>query len=88
MITANDIKTRGVKAIADALQERDHVPITVRGKVKYVVMQVEDYDEFRTQELDQAYQEVMKDYKEGNFVLESAQEHIQRLSEMLSSEDA
>gem|GEM_PF-7053616 len=35
MLTANEIKTRGVKAIADALEKRDRVPITVRGKVKY-----------------------------------------------------
>ncbi len=79
MITANEIKTRGVKAIEEALQERPQVGITVRGKVKYVVMPVEDYEERRMRELDQAYEEVMKDIKNGDYVVETVEEHIKRL---------
>ena len=36
MITANDIKTRGVKTIVEDLKHTDRVGITVRGKFKYV----------------------------------------------------
>lgn len=88
MLTANDIKTRGVKAIADALEKRDRVPITVRGKVKYVVMQVEDYDEMRIRELELAYAEVMNDVKNGDYVVETAEEHIARITKELESDDA
>lgn len=83
MLTANDIKTRGVKAIEEALEKRERVPITVRGKVKYVVMQVEDYDEMRTRELEAAYQEVMADYQKGNYIKETAEEHVKRVKEEL-----
>ena len=77
MITANDIKTRGVKAIEEALKKRDRVPITVRGKVKYVVMEVEDYDEMRANELELAYQAVMKDYENGDYTT-SIEEHLKK----------
>ncbi len=43
MITANDIKTRGVKAIEEGLEQDDRLSITVRGQVKYVVLKAEDY---------------------------------------------
>jgi hypothetical protein len=79
MLTANDIKTRGVKAIEEALTERDRAAITVRGKVKYVVMAVEDYDEMRTRELDGAYAEVMRDIEKGDYTIETAEEHVKRL---------
>jgi len=78
MLTANEIKTRGVKAIADALEKRDRVPITVRGKVKYVVMQVEDYDEMRIRELELAYAEVMNDVKNGDYTT-SVEEHLAQI---------
>ncbi len=82
MITANEIKTRGVKAIEEALQERPRVGITVRGKVKYVVMPVEDYDDMRTRELDQAYEEVMEDIKNGDYTT-SVKDHIQEIKNAL-----
>lgn len=82
MITANEIKTRGVKAIEEALQERPRVGITVRGKVKYVVMPVEDYDDMRTRELDQAYEEVMEDIKNGDYTT-SVEDHIQEIKNAL-----
>jgi len=79
MITANDLKTRGVKAIEESLQESDRVGITVRGKLKYVAVTVEQYDLMREAEIKAAYHEVMKDYKEGRFTIESAEEHVARL---------
>lgn len=78
MITANEIKTRGVKAIEESLKDRDLAPISVRGKTKYVVMKVETYDEYRAMELEQAYNEVMEDIKKGDYIEESAEEHIKR----------
>ncbi|MFB0908125.1 MAG: PHD/YefM family antitoxin component YafN of YafNO toxin-antitoxin module [Spirosomataceae bacterium] len=79
MIAANDLKTKGVKVFDEALEHYDEVAITVRGKVKYVVMKVEKYDEMREAELDYALAEVKQDIKDGNYVIETAAEHVKRL---------
>jgi len=79
MITANDIKVRGVKAIEEGLKKDDRLSITVRGEVRYIVLTAEDYDQLRLAELEVAYQAVMKDIENGDFVVETAEEHINRL---------
>lgn len=79
MITANDIKVRGVKAIEEGLKKDDRLSITVRGEVRYIVLTAEDYDQLRLAELEIAYQTVMKDIENGDFVVETADEHINRL---------
>ena len=79
MITANELKVRGVKAIAEELEHREEVGITVRGKVKYVVMSVEEYDKKRAKELDLALMEINEDIKKGDYVKESPEEHVKRL---------
>jgi hypothetical protein len=61
MIAANDLKVRGLKAIEEEMEHFDEVGITVRGKVKYVVMKVEKFDELREYELDKALAESRKD---------------------------
>ncbi|HEX5112681.1 MAG TPA: hypothetical protein VFV79_07530 [Saprospiraceae bacterium] len=78
MITANDIKVRGVKAIEEGLKKDDRLSITVRGEVRYIVLTAEDYDQLRLAELEIAYQTVMKDIENGDFVVETADEHINR----------
>ena len=36
MISANDLKVKGVKAIEEALSDQPEAALTVRGQVKYV----------------------------------------------------
>jgi hypothetical protein len=55
------------------------VGITVRGKVKFVVMKVEKFDKLREYELDKALAEARQDMKEGRFIIETLDEHIKRL---------
>ena len=80
MITANDLKTRGVKAIEEQLQDADRVGITVRGKLKYVAVTVEQYDLLREAEITAAYHAVMKDYKEGRYTT-SVEDHFKELED-------
>lgn len=42
-INANDLKTRGIAAIEAQLEEQPEAIIAVRGKDRYVVMQLEHY---------------------------------------------
>jgi hypothetical protein len=79
MLAANDLKVKGVKAIEEEMEHFDEVGITVRGKVKFVVMKVEKFDKLREYELDKALAEARQDIKEGRFVIETLDEHIKRL---------
>ena len=79
MIAANDIKTKGVSSIEEALQERTEVMITVRGKQKYVVMRVEDYQHLRKAELEAALWESRQDIEKKAYKIQSVAEHIQEL---------
>ena len=44
VLTANDLKTKGVSDIERLLQEAPEVVISVRGKSRYVVMDIARYD--------------------------------------------
>jgi prevent-host-death family protein len=79
MIAANEIKTKGVSSIEEALRGHSEAMITVRGKEKYVVMRVEDYQNLREAELDAALWESRQDVENKAYKTQSIAEHIQEL---------
>ena len=79
MITANEVKTKGVSVFDKMLDKFDELIINVRGKNKYVVLDIERYKAFRESELDIAYMKAMQDIKEGKYKKQTAQEHIDEL---------
>ena len=79
-ITANQLKTKGVSIIESELANENELVITVRGKEKFVVMNMDQYNYLRECELDAALHEAQTDYKKGNFVTESVEKHIQRVT--------
>ncbi|MCK5761067.1 MAG: type II toxin-antitoxin system prevent-host-death family antitoxin [Candidatus Delongbacteria bacterium] len=79
-ITANDLKTKGVSLIEEEAAEYGEAIITVRGKVKFVVLPIEKYNEFREYELLVALDESRKDIEEGRFKVESVEDHIKRIT--------
>ena len=81
-IPANELKTRGVTAIEQALADSTEAIVSVRGKDKYVVMSFEQYSHLRTCELEAAIHETRKDLAEGRFITESPAAHLKRLEEM------
>lgn len=82
-IVANDLRTKGVKAIKEVLEGAQEAFISVRGKKEYVVLKSEDYEKLKSYELDIAYLEAMKDLKEGAYSVQSADEHIRGLKDAL-----
>jgi len=82
-ITANEVKTNGVSIFGKMLDKFDELVINVRGKDKFVVIDIERYREFRANELDVAYMKAMKDIEEGKFKTQSADEHIKELVDEL-----
>ncbi len=83
IIAANDVKTRGVSLFDEMFQKFDELIISVRGKKKYIVLDYDRYQDFRTYELEKAYNEAMEDYKNGNYKVLSAKEHIANLEKEL-----
>jgi len=82
-IKANDLKTRGVTLLDEALQKDDKAIISVRGKSKYVVMDLEHYNYLRECELDAALIETHKEIEEGKSKVLTADEHIKALHDDL-----
>ena len=82
-LTANDLKTKGVSAVEERLEQDDTVVISVRGREKYVVMDIEKYARLREYELESALQEARTDMAAGRYRVESVEDHMQRLADEL-----
>lgn len=78
-IMANEVKKKGVSIFASLLEKAQEVIINVRGKNRYVVVDIERYKELRALELDKAYEDSMKDIKEGRYKILNSKEHIESL---------
>jgi prevent-host-death family protein len=78
-ISANEVKTKGVSLFTDLLSKFDELVINVRGKNKFVVLDIDRYKELRANELDLAYIQTMQDLKNGNYKTQTAKEHIAEL---------
>jgi hypothetical protein len=78
-ISANDLKTKGVAAIEASLAKHPEAIVSVRGKDRFVVMDLEQYHYLRECELAAALAETRADLAAGRFVEESAEDHLKRL---------
>ena len=81
-ISANELKTKGVSAIQAVLDQQTEAFISVRGKQRFVVMDIAHYQYLRECELSAAIIESKADMAEGRYVKESAEEHLARLESM------
>ena len=79
VITANDLKTKGISAIKAAMNENELI-ISERGKNKYIVMSIEHYNYLRECELEAALHESQKEYSEKKYIKEPVSKHIKRIS--------
>ncbi len=79
MISANDLKVKGVSAIEAALAIRPEAVVSVRGKERFVVMDIAHYHYLRECELEAALAETRADLAAGRAVRESADAHMARM---------
>ena len=84
VLTANDLKTKGVSDIERLLQETPEVVISVRGKSRYVVMDIARYDYLRECEIAAAWAQSRADVKAGRFRREGAEAHRERVERELA----
>lgn len=83
ILTANELKTRGVSAVEEGLQDNDELLISVRGQERYVVMNIEKYNRLRELELAAALAEAKADYETGRYTTETVEEHMKRVANEL-----
>lgn len=76
MITANDLKTKGIACLEESLTDKTEEIITVRGKESFVVMKIEQYHYLREMELEAALYEAKQDMAEGRLSKESIDQHV------------
>ena len=81
-ISANDLKTKGIAAIELALSTAPEAIVSVRGKDRFVVMDMAHYHHLRECELDAALAQTRADLAAGRFVQESAEAHVARLDKL------
>jgi len=80
-ITANQLKTKGVSLIQQNLSCANELVITVRGKEKFVVMDMQHYNYLRECELDAALHQAETDYQNGDYITEKVEDHIKRITQ-------
>ena len=80
-VTANELKTKGISAVETRLKDDEEVIISVRGKDRYVVMDLDKYARLREYELTVALQEAKADVEAGGVITESVTEHMQRITD-------
>ncbi len=78
-ITANELKTKGISALENALESDDEAIITVRGKDKYVIVDLKKYSKMREYELEVALLEARADIANDQTQKETVTEHMKRV---------
>jgi PHD/YefM family antitoxin component YafN of YafNO toxin-antitoxin module len=81
VVTANDLKTKGISDIERLLQDAQEVVISVRGKPRFVVMELARYDYLRECEIASAWAQAREDVAAGRYRRESAEEHMARIED-------
>jgi prevent-host-death family protein len=84
VVTANDLKTKGISDIERALQDAQEVVISVRGKPRYVVMDLDHYEYLRECEIAAAWAQTREDVAAGRYRRESADAHMARIKDDLA----
>jgi len=78
-ITANELKTKGISALEPIIKDHKAAMITIRGKMRYVVMDIQTYNYLRECELEAALMETRRDLKNKDVFEESVADHIKRI---------
>ena len=87
-LTANDLKVRGIAAIEGVLAGQTEATISVRGKDRFVVMDVAQYHYLRECELEAALAQSRADVAATRAVTATAAEHMQRMERLLAEDAA
>jgi len=80
IITANELKTKGVSILDNMTSNGKEAIISVHGKQKYIVLTIQEYNHLRECELEAAIIESKRDLEDGKIINESIDEHLKRIT--------
>ena len=81
-ISANELKTKGVAVIEAQLAGQSEAVISVRGKDRYVVMDLAHYHYLRECELEAALAETRADLAAGRYAQNSPEAHLAHIESL------
>ena len=79
IITASELKSKGISFVERLMERSREVFVSVRGRKKFVILPLDEYERLKEAELESIIRQAEKDYEEGRYVVESAEEHFRRL---------
>jgi PHD/YefM family antitoxin component YafN of YafNO toxin-antitoxin module len=82
-ISLTELTNKGISVIENNLNDSDELIITVSGEERFVIMRTEHYNYLRKCELELALSEAKSCLETGDFVIESVQDHIKRITDDL-----
>jgi len=83
VISANELKVKGISLLDSVFKTLDEVLVSVRGKHKYVIVELERYAYLRECELEHALRETKEDIAKGHYKTVSTEEHFKALDDAL-----
>jgi PHD/YefM family antitoxin component YafN of YafNO toxin-antitoxin module len=78
-LTASDLKTKGISVVDKNAKNGIETIITVRGKEKYIIIPLIEFNRLRECELTAALVESENDLKEGKYSEDSIEAHLKRI---------
>ena len=82
-VTANELKTKGVSIVEESLKYAEEVVVSVRGRDRFVIMDMDKYAKLREYELECAINEARSDLEKGAYQAHSVAEHINQIQDDL-----
>lgn len=84
-IPANELKVKGVSVIETMLEKLDEVLISIRGKNRFVVIDMNRYNYLRECELEKALRDAQEEIANGRSRVLSSEEHFKELDNALQN---
>lgn len=81
IITANELKTKGISVADNLANQGLETIVTVRGETKYIILSKKQYYALKELELMSALNESEQDLKNGKYKEGSIESHIKRLND-------
>ena len=87
MLNVLDLRNRGIKAIDEEINKKGIATLSYRGKPKYIIIDIDEYEKLRELELMLAYSKAKENIKKGNFeIIKTEKEvdnHIEELKKSI-----
>jgi PHD/YefM family antitoxin component YafN of YafNO toxin-antitoxin module len=89
MLNVLDLRNRGIKAIDEEIKMQGIATLSYRGKPKYIILEMDEYEKLREMELMMALKGAMEDIKNGKVEVvktnEDLNDHLKELKKTIKN---